>query len=200
MMLAGLTGGLACGKSFVAGALRELGCYVVEADALGHEVMQPGGPAWLPIVQAFGSGVLSEDGRIDRSRLAALAFSDPAELARLTAIVHPAVEERAQRRFREIAANDPDAIVVYVAAILIETGIHRQFAKVILVTCSREQQIERALLRPGATEEDVLARLQRQLPPEEKRKFADYIVDTSGTREETLRQTKMVFEDLKLAS
>lgn len=200
MKIAGLTGGLACGKSFVADALREMGCYVVEADALGHEVMQPGGPAYGAIVKQFGPGILRAEGSIDRSLLAGIVFTDAAELAKLNAIVHPAVQELAQRRFREIGERDPDAVVIYVAAILIETGGHRQVQRLILVTCTREQQMERAMRRPGATEKDVLGRLQRQLPLADKLPFADYVIDTSGTIEQTLRQTRMVFEDLRLAS
>ena len=200
MKIAGLTGGLACGKSFVAAALRELGCYVIEADALGHEVMEPGGPAYEAIVREFGAEVLRADGTVDRSRLAGLVFTDAERLKKLNAMVHPAVQALAAERFGEIGARDPDAIVIYVAAILIETGGHRQVEKLILVSCSRQQQIERAMRRPGATEKDVLARLERQLPLQEKRQFADYFIDTSGTTEETLRQTRMVFEDLRLAS
>src|SRR5712691_9179279 len=102
MLIVGLTGGLACGKSVVAGALRDLGCYVIEADDLGHEVMQPGGPAYAPIVSQFGQSVVREDGAMNRSRLAGIVFSNPTELANLNAIVHPAVHDLAQRRFGEI--------------------------------------------------------------------------------------------------
>jgi dephospho-CoA kinase len=166
MLIAGLTGGLASGKSFVASALRELGCYVVEADALGHEVLQPGGAAYEPVVRTFGEGILRDDGTIDRSRLARIVFSNPAELAKLNAIVHPAVHALAQVRFREIGERDRHAIVIYVAAILIETGGYRDLPKLIVVGCSREQQLARAMARPGATEADVQARLARQLPLE----------------------------------
>src|ERR1700710_2952000 len=114
MLIAGLTGGLACGKSVVAAALQELGCHVVEADVLGHEVMQPGGPAYSPIVREFGSAILNGDRSINRSRLAGIVFSDAAALERLNAIVHPAVHELAQSRFREIAAREPHAIAIYV--------------------------------------------------------------------------------------
>jgi dephospho-CoA kinase len=201
MLIAGLTGGLACGKSVVAGALRDLGCYVIEADDLGHEVMQPGGPAYAPIVNEFGRSIVREDGTVNRSRLAAIVFSDPAELAKLNAIVHPAVHDLAQRRFGEIGARDPHAIVIYVAAILVETGSYRDFPKLIVVVCTRQQQITRALQRPGAKEADVLARMERQLPVEKKLEVADYVIDSGGTIEETLRQTKIVFDELrKLAS
>ena len=109
MLRVGLTGGMACGKSFVAGALRDLGCAVIEADETGREVMQPGGEAYAPVVAAFGPGILDEQGAIDRPKLAALVFENPAQLERLNAIVHPAVRKRALRQLAEIGV-DPDRI------------------------------------------------------------------------------------------
>ncbi len=197
MLRVGLTGGMACGKSFVAGALRDLGCDVIEADETGREVMQPGGEAYAPVVAAFGSGILDEQGAIDRPKLAALVFGNPEQLERLNAIVHPAVRKRALRQLAEIGDRDPHAIAVYVAAILIESGAWREMDKMIVVSCERAQQIERAMQRPGAVETGVLARLESQMPLEKKLTFADYVVDTSGTKEDTLRQTAMVYEDLR---
>ena len=199
MIVVGLTGGMACGKSFVAAALAGMGCHVVEADALGHEVLLPGGAAFGPVVGHFGDEILDAQGRIDRALLAARVFSDPVQLAWLNGIVHPAVRVLAEHRFQEIAAKDPQAIVIYVAAILVEIGSHRDFFRLIVVTCTPEQQFERAMARPGAREEDVRARLARQIPNSRKTGLADYVIDTSGTREETLRQTKIVFEELSSA-
>jgi dephospho-CoA kinase len=193
VLIAGLTGGMACGKSFVADAMRELGAYVIEADQLGHEVIGPGGEA--------RAQVLAEFGETDRAKLAKLVFGKPAELARLNAIVHPAVRARARRSIEEIAARDPRAAIVYVAAILVESGGLEGMDKTIVVTCPREQQIARAMERPGADEASVLARLEHQMPIAEKIARADFVIDTGGTKESTLRQTKMVFEELrKLAS
>jgi dephospho-CoA kinase len=200
MLIAGLTGGLGCGKTFVAGALRDLGCYVVEADHLGRAALEPGGGAYAATVKAFGEAILRDDKTIDRSRLAAIVFKDPTAIERLNAIVHPVVRRMAQEQFDEIAARDPDAIVIYVAAILVETGGYREFSRLIVVTCSPEQQMERALARPGATPEDVKARLARQLPSAKKAAVADYLIDAGGTIEETLRQTKIVFEELRRIS
>jgi dephospho-CoA kinase len=197
VLIAGLTGGLACGKSFVATAFQVLGCHVVEADTLGHEVLLPEGEAYTRVIAEFGQQILTSQGTIDRPRLAALVFADPAALEKLNAVVHPAVQQRAAREFREIGERDPHAIVVYVAAILIETGGYRQCDKLIVLSCTREQQIERAMHRPDATMPDVLARLERQWPIEKKLPFADYLIDTSGTKEDTLRQTKIVYEDLR---
>ena len=120
-----------------------------------------------------------------------------AELAKLNAIVHPAVREQVRRIIVEITASDPHAVIVYVAAILIESGGMEGMSKLIVVTCTQEQQIARALERPGATKASVLARLKHQLPMDEKIARANYVIDTSGTREDTLRQTKMVFEELR---
>lgn len=193
MLIVGLTGGMACGKSFVAHALRDLGAHVIEADELGHQVIGPGGEAHAQVLAAFGE--------TDRAKLAAAVFGKPAELARLNAIVHPAVRARARRLIEEIAARDPHAVIVYVAAILMESGGLEGANRTIVVTCTREQQIARALERPGATEESVLARLEHQMPNAQKIARADYVIDTSGTKDETLRQTRIVFEELtKLAS
>jgi dephospho-CoA kinase len=189
MLKVGLTGGMACGKSFVAAALGKLGCHIIEADDVGHEVMEPGGDAYDAVLAAFGT--------VDRSLLAERVFKNPEQLEKLNAIVHPAVRARATRQFEEIAARDPHGIAVYVVAILIESGAYREVDKIIVVSCGRDQQIERAMHRPGASETDVMARLERQMPLEKKKDFADYIIDTSGTKEDTLRQTEIVYEDLR---
>lgn len=197
MLIAGLTGGLASGKTFVAAVFTELGAHVVEADQLGHEVLAPGGAAYATVVETFGTSILDANGIINRTQLGNLVFRDPEALARLNAIVHPAVHRLAQQRFAEIGTKDPSAVVIYIAAILVETGGYKQFPRLIVTKCTREQQIERALQRPGATLADVEARLARQLPLEQKLALATHIIDTSGTTEETRRQTKLVFEDLR---
>jgi dephospho-CoA kinase len=197
MVIAGLTGGLACGKSFVARALGEMGCHIVEADELGRQVTEPGGEAYDSVIAAFGKEIVGQDGRIDRSRLAGVVFASPPDLERLNAIVHPAVRARARKLFQDIGAHDPHAVVIYVAAILIESGAYREMNRIIVVTCPREQQIERAMQRPGAVQSTVLARLDRQLPTEKKRGWADFLIDTGGTKEDTLRQTGIVYERLK---
>jgi len=196
MLKVGLTGGMACGKSFVAATLGELGCEIIEADEVGRKAMEPGGEAYDAVIAAFGRQVLDERESIDRPALAELVFSNPVQLERLNAIVHPAVRAAALRRFAEIGARDPRAVAVYVAAILIESGAYREMDKIIVVSCERAQQIERAMHRPGAAEAGVLARLQSQMPLEKKLTFADYTIDTRGTKEDTIRQTKLVYEDL----
>jgi len=191
MLKVGLTGGLACGKSFVGEALAGLGCYLIRADELGHAVEAPGGEAYEPVVREFGRDILAEDGQIDRKRLAARVFGNPEALARLNALVHPAVVRREEELMREFARREPNGIAVVEAAILIETGSFKRFDRLILVTCTEEQQLKRALHR------DHAPRLSRQMPMAEKKHFSDFLIDTSGTKEDTLRQTHAVYEQLR---
>ena len=196
----GLTGGLASGKSFVGQALGELGCHLIQADELGHEVLQPGGEAYQAVVAAFGPAILEPGGAVSRSRLAAEVFANPERLRVLTSIVHPPVIRREEELIREFAARDPEGIAVVEAAILIETGSYKRFDRLVLVVCARAQQIERAMRRDGASREDVVARLDRQMPLEDKRKFADFVIDTSGSKEDTLAQVRRTYDLLRRES
>jgi dephospho-CoA kinase len=197
MLKVGLTGGLACGKTFVGEALAALGCHVLQADQLGHQVLLPGGEAYAPVVREFGSGILAENGEIDRRALAGQVFSNPERLALLNSLVHPPVLRQEDTWLNRMAACDPHGIAVIEAAILVEIGVHQRFDKLIVVVCQEEQQIERSMKRDGVERERVRTRLSRQMPLSEKRKFADFIVDTSGTKEETLRQARAVYDSLR---
>lgn len=196
MIRAGLTGGLASGKSFVAGILKELGCYVIDADALGREVLRRGGEAYEPVLAHFGAGILDASGEIDRKALSARVFGAPERLAELNALVHPAVIRREEELLDRAGQSDPHAIGIVEAAILIETGSYRRFDKLILVVCTLEQQVQRAMDR-GYSREQAMARIARQMPVEEKRRYAGYIIDTSGTEGETERQTRSVYRSLR---
>jgi len=197
MLKVGLTGGLACGKSFVGEVLRGYGCLLIQADELGHAVLAPDGEAYEPVVREFGSEILDAGGRIDRKTLAALVFGAPERLAALNRLVHPAVFRKEDELMAEFAALNPHGIAVVEAAILIETGSYRRYDRIVLVTCREDQQVERALRREGSSLSDVNARLSRQMPLEEKRKFADFVIDTSGEKEDTVRQTGAVFQELR---
>jgi len=197
MLKVGLTGGLACGKSFVGEVLRGYGCLLIQADELGHAVLSPGGEAYDPVVREFGGAILDAEGRIDRRALAAQVFGAPARLETLNHLVHPAVFHREDELIATFAAREPHGIAVVEAAILIETGAFRRYDRIVLVTCREDQQVERALRRDGASESDVRARLSRQMPVDEKRKYADFVIDTSGEKTETVRQTCAVFEELR---
>lgn len=193
----GLTGGLASGKSFVGRALADLGCYLIEADELGHEVMLPGAEAYDAIVAEFGREILDADGRIDRRKLGGMVFGDATRLAKLSGFVHPPVQRREEAMIAEIARRDAGAIVVVEAAILVETGRYKDFDRLIVVTCGAEHQMERALHRGSYSKEEVQARLARQLPLEEKLRVADYVIDTSGDKEATLDQVRNVYRSLR---
>ena len=201
MLLVGLTGGLASGKSFVGHALAEMGCMLIRADELGHQVMAKGAEAYDDIVREFGAGILRVDGSIDRHKLGALVFADPELLAKLNAIIHPRVRARGRRLAEAFVAREPDGICVTEAAILVETGSFREYDRLIVVFCTLEQQVERAMLRETSgerlTRDEVLNRLSRQMPLEEKVKYADYVIDTSGTKEHTLEQTRKVYASLR---
>ncbi len=197
MLHVGLTGGFGTGKTFVGEALAALGCHLICADRLGHQVLAPDGAAYAGVVAEFGEAILAPDGAIDRRRLAASVFDDPERLTRLNRLVHPAVIRRVEELSRRFEAGDPDGIVVVEAAILIETGTHTRFDRIVLAVCDREQQIERAMRRDGLSRQEVLARLERQMPLEEKRKFAHYVIDTSGSKEDTLLQVRHAYESLR---
>ena len=197
MLRVGLTGGLACGKTFVGEALAGFGCLLIQADALGHEALEPGEEVYPMVVKEFGSDIVNSTGYIDRRLLAGLVFGSPGKLARLNALVHPYVLRREEELIGAFAAREPNGIAVVEAAILIETGSYQRFGRLILVTCSEEQQVERALRRPGSVESDVRARMSRQMPLAGKLKFADFVIDTSGEKEDTLRQTRAVYEALR---
>lgn len=197
MLRVGLTGGLATGKSHVGAYLVEMGCHLLKADELGHQAMEPGGGAFDEVVRRFGRPILTASGEIDRRALGALAFSSPEKLASLNSIIHPLVIRAEQEWYEHLGQTDPDAIGVVEAAILIETGSYKRFDKIILTVCRREQQIARAMRRDRLSRQEIEARMSRQMSLDEKRKFADYVVDTSGDRRAALIQTRRVYEQLR---
>lgn len=197
MLRVGLTGGLATGKSLVGDALVNLGCHLLQADQVGHAVLAPDGEAYAAVIAQFGSGIVDPDGVINRKRLAEIVFGDPAQLTRLNALVHPAVFARQEAWFAEIAAREPKAVAIVEAAIMVETGSFRRYDRIILTVCREVQQIARAMARDGLTEVQVRERIARQLPESEKRKKANYVIDTSGTLDQTLEQTAQVCAILK---
>ena len=197
MLVVGLTGGLATGKSSIGRILAELGCFLIRADELGHEALARGGAAHQAVIREFGGDILREDGEIDRRKLAAVVFDSPERLDLLNKLVHPAVFRREEELLAEFRAREPHGIAVLEAAILIETGNHARCDKVIVAVCREEQQIERATRRDGISREEALARIGRQMPLADKIRYADYVIDTSGEKEETLRQVNGVWVKLR---
>lgn len=197
MLRIALTGGLASGKSFIGKVLQGYGCCLVQLDVLGHQVLAPLGEAYHPVLSEFGSGILNTEGEIDRRKLAGVVFGNPEKLTRLNALVHPPVRDRAERVLAEFAQTHPKGIAIVEAAIHIETGGYRNFDRLVLAYCTAEQQIERAMHRDQAPRPEVEARLSRQMPLTLKRKYAHYVIDTSGTKEQTVLQTEEVFRQLR---
>jgi dephospho-CoA kinase len=211
MLKVGLTGGIASGKSYVLGLLRELGCQVLDADAVAHRVMEPGEPAYTAIVDHFGPGILDGEGRIDRTRLGAIVFADPGERAALNAIVHPRVYEAQAVWLEGVAAGNvnrpgglsapgvpPGVIAVIDAALMIETGSYRRFDCVVVVHCRPELQLQRLMERNRISREAAEARIAAQMPTAEKLCYADFTIDTSEGFAETRRQVEDLYHQLIL--
>ncbi len=198
MLKVGLTGGIASGKSFVVGLLRDLGCAVLDADATAHEVMEPGQPAYDGIVAHFGREILDETGRIDRARLGAIVFADTAQRLKLNSIVHPEVYAAQARWLAEVERRDPRGIAVIDAALMIETGSYRRFDRLVVVHCQPALQLERLMLRNQLTREAAAARIAAQLPTAEKLPYADFAIDTSAGFDETRRQVEALHRELRL--
>ena len=196
-MKVGLTGGLASGKSFVGREFERLGCTLLQADKLGHRVLAEDAGAVREVVREFGPGVLDETGAIDRKALGASVFSNRGRLERLNAIVHPRVFERLDRFFVDVEAKDPDAVAMVEAAIMVESGSYKRYQRLVLTACPRELQIERFVAREGATRQEAESRIACQLPLDEKRKYAHFVIDTSCGKEETLGQVRAVYGKLR---
>jgi dephospho-CoA kinase len=192
----GITGGIASGKSAVAGMLRELGFRVIDADALGHEVIEPGTRAYSEIVAEFGAGVVGADGRIDRRKLGALVFAEREKLERLNAIVHPRVEEEMVWLFGKWEKSGVTDAAFVEAALLVEAAYQKNLDGLVVVWCRPEQQIERLLAR-GLSQAEARRRIAAQMPAEEKLKFATEKIDCSGTIEDTKRQVVELAEKLR---
>lgn len=199
MLRVGLTGGIASGKTAVAAMFRARGAILFEADRIAHRLMAPGQPAYDEIVGAFGKEILSADGTIERKRLAAIVFADAARREQLNRIVHPRVIGEQEKELRRIAAEDPGAVAIVEAALLIEAGYHKQLDKLVVTWCRPEQQLER-LQAKGLSREDSERRIAVQLPAEEKRRLADYVIDCSGSLAETERQVEQVWKALQQAA
>ncbi len=200
MLRVGLTGGIGCGKSTVAAMMSELGCRVLNADRMAHALIAPGEPAYDEIRRQFGPNVLAADGSIDRARLAAVVFADAAKLASLNAIVHPLVLRELDRELERLSRIDPHGVAVIEAALLIESGYNQRLDRLVLVTCTREQQLER-LTNPAfgraMSREQAEKRIAAQMPLEEKRKLAHDEIDCSGSLEYTKRQVRMLVEQFR---
>jgi dephospho-CoA kinase len=196
-LLVGVTGGIASGKSTVARMLEELGAPVIDFDALSRSVVEPGKPAWKDIVAYFGEQVLLEDKTLDRKKISEIVFRDPEKRKRLEGFTHPRIYEDFRRLVKEYTQEDPDVIIQVVVPLLIEANLQYLFHKLLLVYIPQEKQIERLMGRDKISREMAQNILTAQLPIDEKKGYADFIVDNSGSLEETKRQVGEVWQKLK---
>jgi dephospho-CoA kinase len=192
----GLTGGIATGKTTVCRLLEVKNCTIIDADVVAHSLLLRGQPGYEPVIKAFGRDILGHSGEIDRGKLGTVVFRDRNKLDQLNQLLHPEVLRTINatlEALRQVGA----ARVIVDASLMIESGYHRNFRRLVLVTCSLEQQVERLMARNGLTREQALRRIALQMPLEEKRAFASDIVDNSGTPERTRMQVDVLFEDLE---
>jgi len=196
MLRIGLTGSIGVGKSFVAGVFSELGCHVLDADDTARAVVAPGSAALRDVVAAFGSEFLGTDGTLDRSKLGSLVFADEDKRKLLNSILHPYIIAEQDKHLREWETEDPSGIAVIDAALMIESGGYKRFDKLIVVHCRPEVQLERLISRNNLSRAEAEKRIAAQMPQEQKKKFADYLIDTSAGFEAARKRTEVVFEEL----
>jgi dephospho-CoA kinase len=197
VLVAGLTGSIATGKSTVSAILRDLGAFIVDADRVAREVVLPGTRAWEAIVRIFGAEVLHAGGEIDRELLGRIVFNDAAMRAMLEEVVHPEVMRVMDEQVSAIGQGSQDALVILDVPLLIETGMHRGLSEVIVVYCPEDQQIRRLMVRDAISRDEALARVRAQLSIEEKRRYASLVIDNSASVEETRAQVEAAHRDLR---
>jgi dephospho-CoA kinase len=197
MLRVGLTGSIAVGKSYVSGLLAGMGCRVVDADEVARRVVEPGAEGLRRVVEAFGEGVLGPDGTLDRARLGALVFGDEGKRGLLNSILHPLIIAEQDELLRRWEASEPRGIGVVDAALMIESGGHERFDKLVVVHCRPDVQLERLMRRNSLSREEAARRVAAQMPQEEKLRHADFSIDTSEGFDDTRRQTEEVYAELK---
>jgi dephospho-CoA kinase len=193
----GLTGSIAVGKSHVCGVLEAHGCHILDADQVARDVVEPGSEGLSRILENFGRGVLDDEGRLDRQALGAIVFSDPAKRQLLNSLLHPLVIAAQDAWIRRVEADDPDGIAVVDAALMIESGGWERFDKLIVVWCRPEIQLQRLMERNRLNETEARKRVEAQMSQEEKKGYADYLIDTSGDYETTELRVLEVLEELR---
>ena len=192
----GLTGGIASGKTTVCRLLEDKGCTIVDADVVAHRLLLRGQPGYEPVIKEFGRGILGDSGEIDRGSLGTVVFGSRSKLEQLNQILHPEVIRTIGETLRALKQAGIARVIVD-ASLMIESGFHRDFRRLVLVICTLEQQVERLMARNGFTQDQARQRIALQMPLEEKRAFATDIIDNSGTHQRTRMQVDALFEDLE---
>jgi len=200
MILVGLTGGIASGKSEVSRIFKKLGAYIIDADEIAHTLLEPDTQTWEKIVNVFGTGILRPDRTIDRGVLGRIVFDDPRKLAGLNAVLHPFVFAEKERRQKVIAATDPRAVIVFDVPLLIETKAHEDMDKVVVVTVDPKTQLRRLMDRNNLTTQEAQKRIRAQMPLNEKTKYADYLVDSGESLADMEVRVRQIFKELRQLS
>lgn len=196
MLKVGLTGSIAVGKSYVCEVFRELGAFVIDADQTARDVVALNSKGLRQIVDKFGEGILQENGELDRVKMASIVFADEEKRLLLNSIVHPLVFEAQNEWLAECERIDPNGIAIVDAALMIESGGYKRFTKLIVVWCDFEIQLDRLIKRNNFSEAEALKRINAQMPQEEKKIYADFLIDTSKGFEDTRRQSIEIYEQL----
>ena len=200
MLLVGLTGGIASGKSLVSKYLRELGAYIIDYDLISRAVVEPGLPAWQDIVNYFGKEILQEDQKLDRTKLGKIVFNDEAKRKKWESYIHPRLCDEVQRQEGAVIEADTDAVIAHDVPLLFETGMDKRMGKTIVVYTSEENQLKRLMARDGMSEADARSRIRAQFPLAEKVKRANFVIDNNGSMEETKRQVQELYRELSSLS
>ena len=196
MILVGLTGGIATGKSTVAKIFKRCGAILIDADELAREVVEPGKPAWRAIVKLFGKSVLNQDRSLDRQALGSIVFHNRTKLRQLERIIHPRVAREQQRLVRQVAKRKPRAVVIYEVPLLFEAGVDKRVDKIIVVTADRDTQIARLKKRNGLSRAEAIRRIRTQMPLSKKVRLADIVVDGTLPRRHAMKSIRSIFFDL----
>jgi dephospho-CoA kinase len=197
MILVGLTGGVACGKSSVARLFQDSGAFLIDADVLARTVVERGKPALKDIARVFGKKSLLTDGTLNRPALAKIVFGSPAKLKKLNAIVHPRVAREQAKMARAIATQEPRAVVIYDAPVLIEAGAHKRMDKIVVVSADEKTQIKRLHNRSRLSKTEALRRIKSQMPLAKKTAMADYVIDGTLSFEQTKHEVQRIYAELK---
>jgi dephospho-CoA kinase len=197
MLKVGLTGSIAVGKSHVLSIFRELGCHTIDADQIAREVVTPNSEGLKLVGEAFGSEVLQPDGSLDRQKLGAIVFADEVKRRQLNSILHPLIIAAQDEQIRQIEQSDPKGIAIIDAALMIESGGYQRMNKLIVVYCEPEIQLQRLMSRDGLSRETAETRIAAQMPQDEKKTFADFLINTSADHRQTRAQVEDVYRELR---
>ena len=196
MVIVGITGGIGSGKGLATEFFRSRGAVIIDADEIAHELTRPRLPVLADIADAFGQGIVREDGSLDRGQLGRVVFDDPQALARLNAITHPAIRGEIERRLDRFTQEKRTHVVCIVAPLLLEAGYRESVDRLLVVVADEEERVGRVMARNGLTEEEVKKRMAAQMPPAEQTSEADWVVDTTMGQEDACRQLEAIWAEL----